>query len=113
MPIDVNILEELKQFSFQPETSKRYLESNRHNHMTTTYYLVLKKNLKNNQASPADICNQAFDRKQMEPAPKKKDKVAEVNQDLFGDDMDFDNDAKRRKIMSQLGKRQPPVTEKS
>jgi hypothetical protein len=41
----------------------------------------------------------------MDPIPRKKDKIAETNEEMFGDDMDFDTDIKRRRIVSQIGKR--------
>jgi len=45
----------------------------------------------------------------MEPAPKKKDKAAETNEEIFRDDMEFDSDMKRRRIVSQIGKRDAAV----
>jgi hypothetical protein len=42
----------------------------------------------------------------MDPAPKRKDKVAETNEEMFGDDVDLDTDTKRRRIVSQLSKRE-------
>lgn len=57
VPVDMTIIESLKEFSFDADSSRKYLESNRHNHTTTTYYLMLKKNLKNGSASNADICS--------------------------------------------------------
>jgi|JI6StandDraft_1071083.scaffolds.fasta_scaffold09643_7 hypothetical protein len=41
---------------------------------------MLKKNLKAGKASTSDICSESFERKLMEPAPKKKDKAAETNE---------------------------------
>ncbi|CAG9316543.1 unnamed protein product [Blepharisma stoltei] len=43
IPIEENVLEQLEQFGFNSEQAKKYLEINKHNHITTTYYLLLKR----------------------------------------------------------------------
>jgi len=61
MPIDQQILKSLSQFNFDLEYCSRCIEANKHNHITTAYYLLLKKHLRNGHASPADIGSPLFD----------------------------------------------------
>lgn len=63
IPVDSNIVEELKQYEpASTEEIKKYIMNNRHNHTATTYYLLLKRNLKIGIYSPSDICSPNFDR---------------------------------------------------
>jgi serine/threonine protein kinase len=43
IPIDHSILSQLEQFGFSPEYAAKCLEANKHNHVTTAYYLLLHK----------------------------------------------------------------------
>lgn len=43
IPIYQNILDLLEQFRFSQEDAVRYLKNNKHNHITTTYSLLLKR----------------------------------------------------------------------
>lgn len=45
IPIDPAILAKLEEYGFSTESGRKSLEGNRHNHLTTTYYLLLKKHL--------------------------------------------------------------------
>ncbi len=48
MPIDKEFLQRLiEDFNFEEEYSIRCMEANRHNHITATYHLLNKKNLRN------------------------------------------------------------------
>ena len=67
MPIDQNILGKLSKFDFDLEYSARCIEANKHNHITTTYYLLLKKHLKSGHSSNADIGSPSFDYTAIEP----------------------------------------------
>ena len=51
IPIDPVILAKLEEFGFSIETGRKSLEGNRHNHLTTTYYLLLKKHLQSGGTS--------------------------------------------------------------
>jgi 5'-AMP-activated protein kinase catalytic alpha subunit len=44
------------------EFAQRCLEANRHNHSTTSYYLMLKKHLRDGGASKADLGSKNFDK---------------------------------------------------
>lgn len=61
MPIDNSILEQLKIHGFDLEYSSKCIDANKHNHITTAYYLLLKKLLKGGGKSPADISSADFD----------------------------------------------------
>lgn len=61
MPIDKNILNKLADFDFELEHAARCIEANKHTHITTTYYLLLKKHLKGGHASSADLSSPKFD----------------------------------------------------
>jgi len=43
IPIYQNILDLLDQFRFSQDDAIRYLKNNKHNHITTTYSLLLKR----------------------------------------------------------------------
>lgn len=43
IPIEKAILDMMKQFGFEPEYVQKCLDANKHNHVTTTYYLFLKR----------------------------------------------------------------------
>ena len=67
MPIDSNILNQLSEYNFDLEYSSRCIEANKHNHITTTYYLLLKKHLKGGSQSNADLSSPNFDYNAVEP----------------------------------------------
>lgn len=68
IPLDNNILEEMPALGYEKESTRRYIETNRHNAACTTYYLLLKKKLKQGFHSYADINSDNFD-----PRLKEKD----------------------------------------
>ena len=43
IPINQDILQKLKDFNFDLEHSQKCIEANKHDHITTTYYLLMKK----------------------------------------------------------------------
>jgi 5'-AMP-activated protein kinase catalytic alpha subunit len=51
----------MDQYGFDLQYAKRCLDQNRHNHTTTTYYLILKKHLENGGTSVADVTSDSFD----------------------------------------------------
>lgn len=58
--VDANILKELETYNFNAEHAKKCIEANKHNHITTTYYLLLQKYIKSGGYSIADISNLSF-----------------------------------------------------
>ena len=60
-PIDPEILESLKKFDINVDYARKCLEANKHNHITATYYLLLKKHLKAGGESIADYRSPTYD----------------------------------------------------
>ncbi len=54
VPIDPVILNSLSEYQIDVEYAKKCLEANKHNSITATYYLLLKKHLKSGGESIAD-----------------------------------------------------------
>jgi len=46
LPVDPILAERLTKFGFDLDTAIKEIESNRHNHLTTTYYLLKKKHIR-------------------------------------------------------------------
>ncbi|CAD8055379.1 unnamed protein product [Paramecium sonneborni] len=61
IPIDPEIIKQLLQYGIQIEYAEKCIESNRHNHVTTTYYLLLKKYIIAGNKSIADISSELFE----------------------------------------------------
>ena len=59
VPIDFIILNQMEAFGFNQEYAKKCIEANKHNHLTTTYYLLLQRHLKNGGKSVADLSTAA------------------------------------------------------
>lgn len=57
IPIDSNILSQLNSFDIDIDNARRYIESNKHDNITTSYYLLLKKHLQNGGTTTADYSN--------------------------------------------------------
>lgn len=61
VPIDPKILESLNQYNINTEYARKCLEANKHNHITATYFLLLKKHLRNGGESIADPKSSKYD----------------------------------------------------
>ena len=53
-PIDVDILKQLEGHNIDIDYARKCIEANKHNHVTATYYLILKKHIKAGGESVAD-----------------------------------------------------------
>jgi 5'-AMP-activated protein kinase catalytic alpha subunit len=71
IPIDYEVLKQLEGYGFELDYAQKCLDANKHNHVTTTYYLLLKKFHQNGGRSPADINSDIFDRALLMPKPKQ------------------------------------------
>ena len=60
IPIDEKILTKMEEYGFNREEAKQNLLANRHNHITTSYYLLLKKIVKAGGRSIADLVSDEF-----------------------------------------------------
>ncbi len=67
MPIDKSILEQLVGYNFDLDHSSKCIDANKHNHVTTAYYLLFKKMLKEGGRSTADISSDEFDYDKVKP----------------------------------------------
>lgn len=52
--VDQSILKKLEDYSLDTQHAQKCIEANKHNHITTAYYLLLKKHLQNGGTSIAD-----------------------------------------------------------
>jgi len=60
VPVDNSILQKLERFNFSLSNAKKCIEANKHNHVTTSYYLLLQEHLRNGGKSNADLASPAF-----------------------------------------------------
>ena len=60
IPIDENILIKIKDYKLDPDNVRRCLEDNELNQLTATYYLVMRKIIKNGGNSISDLYSDAF-----------------------------------------------------
>lgn len=74
IPVDSSILNSLKIYSYDLDRTKNCIEANRHNSTTTTYYLALKKFIKNGGFTPCDFSSQNFDPSLLDPVSNQRRK---------------------------------------
>ncbi|KRX03507.1 Protein kinase-like domain [Pseudocohnilembus persalinus] len=60
-PVDQKILQELEQYGLKQDYVQNCLDANKHNHVTTSYHLLLRKYLVEGKDSFADFNSQKFD----------------------------------------------------
>ncbi|CAD8136584.1 unnamed protein product [Paramecium pentaurelia] len=70
IPIDDAIVDQLIIKGFNSDYIKKCLDANKHNNLTTAYFLILKKHLINGGKSVADINSTNFNEKLLEPATR-------------------------------------------
>lgn len=70
IPIDDNMLEETVKLGFDLNFTRKCIEANRHNDATTTYYLLLKKFVREGGISKAYLGSKYFDAALIEPIRK-------------------------------------------
>ena len=72
IPIDLDILRELKMFNYDIDFTEKSLEANRHNNLTTTYYLIMKKFIRKGGVSKAYFSGKQFDKLAIEPNERRQ-----------------------------------------
>ncbi|CAD8043778.1 unnamed protein product [Paramecium primaurelia] len=77
IPIDQDILKQLKSFGIDIDHAQKCLDANKHNDITTFYHLLLKRHLANGGRSTADLNSESFDIKLLEP--KQRPNKAPIN----------------------------------
>lgn len=60
IPIDYNVLKQAEEKNFERQTLIYSITNNKHNSAATTYYLLLKKHLREGGHSPADLGSENF-----------------------------------------------------
>ena len=61
IPIDESIVDEMnKKFQYNKEEIRKDLLMNRHNYITTVYYLMVKMKMRNNKTSVSDLYSEEF-----------------------------------------------------
>lgn len=63
VPIDPTILTSIQRYSMDPEYARKCIEANKHNNVTSTYYLLLKSHIKGGGESIANVTSPKFDPK--------------------------------------------------
>ena len=62
IPVDPLILDQMEELNIDIDYAKKCLDANKHNHISATYYLLLKKHLRNGGESIADPKSPNFNR---------------------------------------------------
>ncbi len=96
IPVDLDILSKLSQWNFDLDFTKKCIEANRHNDATTTYYLMLKKHIRQGGTSKTYLGQKEFDPSLIEPIKK-------VFQNTLAENSSWDNQEKNKKSLSQPG----------
>ena len=60
IPIDEELLKTMVEYDFKKEEVRSNILTNRHNHVTTTYYLLLKNKIRKNIQSVADLVSEQY-----------------------------------------------------
>lgn len=78
IPIDEAILIQVPGYGYDPEEVRKNLNNNKHNKMTTLYYLLMLKAAKAGHSSHADITSQNFTPELIGSAPSKAEREASM-----------------------------------
>lgn len=62
IPIDNDILSQMRHLNLEPDYVSKCLEANRHNNATTAYYLSLKKYISEGGHTSYDLSSKSFDK---------------------------------------------------
>jgi 5'-AMP-activated protein kinase catalytic alpha subunit len=60
IPIDESLVLKMEEYDFKRDEVRSNILSNRHNHITTTYYLLLKNKIRKGGSSIADLISDSF-----------------------------------------------------
>jgi 5'-AMP-activated protein kinase catalytic alpha subunit len=72
IPIDKEVLSQMRTLSLDPDYVSKCLEANRHNNATTAYYLSLKKFISEGGQTSCDLSSKSFDKSVLEPYRRKQ-----------------------------------------
>lgn len=82
IPVDSEVLASMKNYAFDPDYVSKCLEANRHNNVTTTYYLSLKKYIREGGVLTYDHPSKSFD-KSIIDTNRRKNTIQNVILDNF------------------------------
>ena len=60
IPIDEDLIDKMEELNYKKEEVKKCILNNRHNHITTTYYLLLNQKIKKGLESVSDLKSKSF-----------------------------------------------------
>jgi len=81
-PIDPEILKKMQEYKIDIEYARKCIEANKHNYITATYYLLLKKHIKGGGESIANAKSPNYDPNVfMKRIPNCKNLLAKFNQE--------------------------------
>ena len=61
IPIDEDIVQQMESIGFKKEDTRLQIAENKHNNLTTTYYLLLNKKIRNGLSSVSDLRSKEFE----------------------------------------------------
>ena len=61
IPIDEDIINKMSEYDYDKNETRKNILANKHNHITTTYYLMLKKKIRKGIESIADLKSKLFE----------------------------------------------------
>lgn len=74
IPVDTSVLSSLKAYNYDLDHTKNCLEANRHTSTTTSYFLALKKFVKNGGFTTCDFSSENFDPSLLDPISNNRRK---------------------------------------
>jgi serine/threonine protein kinase len=78
IPVDDVILDQIPDYNLEKEEVRKHVTNNKHNKMTTLYYLLMLKASRNGYISPADVTNPNF---MPEPLAKDEGTKRDISQE--------------------------------
>lgn len=84
IPLDETILNQVPSYGYDIEEVKKNINNNKHNKMTTLYYLLMLKAAKTGHSSPADITSSTFTPELIGSGPSKTEREASVERNIGG-----------------------------
>jgi len=82
IPVDEIIIDNVESFGYDRDVIVQSIKNNRHNKLTTTYYLLLQKFIRNGHASKADINSLCFKPKILEEMKAINKKIENLSKSI-------------------------------
>lgn len=101
IPVDDIIIENVVSFGYERDVIQQSLKNNRHNKITTLYYLLLKKFIKNGHISNSDISSLTFKPKVLVEMSEMENAVRNAINDESKPSIASDEQLKNRKMSAK------------